>query len=106
MAIPNNETMVKLAAMEKGAANVNRLIVANLRNYSDLTAAVQGFISEPSEEKAEELDRCFSYCEQAHEAIRAAVANVAIVSMGSEATDEDGKLAVGGVEDQDGVRLG
>jgi hypothetical protein len=92
--------------MEKGAANINRLIVTNLRNYSDLTAAVQGFLSDPGEDQAAILDECFSACEQGHEAIRAAVANVALISMGQEATDEEGKLSVGGVEDEDGIRLG
>lgn len=105
MDTPSKDTMTKLAAMEKGAANINRLIVDNLRNYSDLNVAVQEFLANPGDETAAVLDERFASCEQGFEAVRAAVANVAFVAMDADLTDEEGKLAVGGTEEEDGIRL-
>lgn len=106
MATPN-DTVTKLAAMERGAANVNRLIVDNLRNYTELNAAVQAFLADPGEETGEGLDERFAACEQGFESVRAAVANVALVAMGAEPEeDEEGKVALAGVIDEDGIRLG
>jgi hypothetical protein len=105
MATPNNDIMTKLAAMERGSANINRLIIANLRNYSELGAAVQEFLANPGEESGEALDIQFASCEQGFDAIRAAVANVAMVAIDAEQIDDEGKLPVSGVDEEDGVRL-
>ena len=105
MATSSDETMIKLAAMERGAANINRLIIDNLRNYANLNLAVQEFMANPGEEKAESLDEIFSACEQGFEAIRAAVTNVAVVAIGQPIVDDDGKMPLSGVDEEDGVRL-
>lgn len=105
MATSSKDTMTKLAAMERGAANINRLIVENLRNYSNLNVAVQQFLANPGDETATVLDERFDNCEQGFEAVRAAVANVAVVAMDAEIVDAEGKLAIGGTEDEDGIRL-
>ncbi len=104
MATPNN-TMTKLASLERGSSNINRLIVANLRNYSDLEEAVQAFLVHPSDEAAQELDARFAACDEGANAIRQAVAQVAMTAFDSIQTEEDGTLPVSGVDEEDGVRL-
>jgi hypothetical protein len=105
MDTPNKETMTKLAAMERGTANINRLIVANLRNYSELESVVQSFVSNPSEESAQRIDEQFDACARGFEAIRQAVSNVALVAFDADMTDDDGKLPISGEAEEDGLRL-
>jgi len=98
-------TITKLAAMERGSANINRLIIDNLRSYSDLNIAVQSFLSNPVDETASELDACFANCESGFESVRAAVNSVAMIAMDTEITD-DGAMKISGVVEEDGIRLG
>lgn len=105
MATPNKEIMTKLATLERGTSNMNRLIVANLRNFSDLEQAVQGFVTNPSDEQAALIDSQFEECEKGFAAIRQAVSQVALVAIDADQTDEDGHLPLSGVDEEDGVRL-
>lgn len=105
MVTPNKETMTKLAALERCTSNMNRLIVSNLRNFSDLEQAVQDFVTNPSDEQAEVIDTQFSECDKGFAAIRQAVSQVALVAIDADQTDEDGHLPLSGVDEEDGVRL-
>lgn len=99
----HSDTILKLARLEKGTANVNRLIVANLRNYSDLEKVVSDFVSDPSENSAHEIDTMFEKCVQGLETIRNAVSYVAMMAIDDDSEQEEMHLF--GVQEEDGVRL-
>lgn len=105
MATPSKtEVMQKLARLEKGTANINRLIVANLRHYSELEQTVSSFVSSPNEDTLKIIDEQFEKCTSGLEAIRNAVAYVAMTAIDIEPNPED-EVTLSGVEEGDGIRL-
>lgn len=118
MDTPSNNTLTKLAATERGAAEVSRLIVESLLNYTELQHGIQRFIKNPGDEAAQYLDDCFANCETRFERIRAAVASVATIAIEANQADEEVRVEaevnepvviaedeIEGNEEEDGIRL-
>lgn len=96
----SDDTVIRLASMEKGRANIDRLIVAHLSKYAALQQAVENFISDPTEEAAAAVDDSFKNVATALNAVRTAVAQMAVFVLSDGEVEE-----IVGIPDEDGLRI-
>lgn len=92
--------MDKLAAVKASQSKIDRLIVANLGEYSNLQGALSKLISEPNAETASEVENQFEVIASGLEAIRNAIATLATVVSGDGNVEE-----IDAVQDENGMRI-